>query len=274
MNAPAISARCMAAGKGRADVFSDLSFDVGRATFTALVGTNGSGKTTLFETLLGLVRLRRGVVRLLGRSPAAVRAEVAYLAQSSNLSCDDAFIGREFVAAAYRGHHWGWNWRRRDATRAVDHALDQVDALNLAGRRLGELSGGQRQRLLIAQALVNQPQLLLMDEPLAQLDPLAQQHIVALTAHLRDALGMAVVLSTHDINAVADTADRVLYLAGGRGCEGSIDEVVNDATLTALYGLPMHVVRERGQRFVMRDDGAHQLSSTCNYTSIVGTQRA
>ena len=250
---PVISARGLAAGKGKANAFSGLSFDIAPASFTALVGSNGSGKTTLFEVLLGLVGARAGSVEILGATPRAARKQVAYVPQASRLMHDSQFVGREFVAAAYRGQCWGMTWCCRAAATAVDRALTQVDAQKLAGRKLSQLSGGQRQRLLIAQALVNEPQLVFMDEPLAQLDPAAQEHIVELTAGLRDELGIAVLFSTHDVNPLVDLADRVLYLAGGRGRIGTVEEVVTDEVLSMLYGVPMHVVRERGEVLVMRD---------------------
>lgn len=256
MDTPAITVENIAAGKGTAEVFSGLSFEIAPSSFTAMVGANGSGKTTLFEALLGLVKLRTGRVQILGKTPRAVRSQVAYVPQASRLLHDGQFIGREFVAAAYNSQRWGLTWRRRVVAEAVDRALEQVGAQDLARRRLAELSGGQRQRLLIAQALVNQPKLVFMDEPLAQLDPGAQEHITALAASLSESLGIAVLFSTHDVNPLTAVADRVLYLARGQGRIGSIDEIINDATLSALYDAPMHVVRERGQLFVMQDRSA------------------
>lgn len=267
-NEPLVRAAGLAAGKGRTPAFSDLDFDLAPGSFTALAGPNGSGKTTLFETLLGLVPARHGQVRVLGGRPRAARRQVAYVPQSARLGHDGHFSGREFVAAAYRSDRWGPTWRWRSAARAVDAALALVDGQALAGRRLNRLSGGQRQRLMIAQALVNSPRLLFMDEPLAQLDPAAQAQVVALAAQLRDELGIAVLFSTHDVNPVIDTADRVLYLAGGQGRIGTIDEVITDAGLTGLYGVPMRVLRDRGQLFVMRDDApsANCASLDCECT--------
>lgn len=243
----------ISAGKGEANVFDELSFQIPPASFTALVGANGSGKTTLFETLLGLVDLRGGTLEVLGESPHAARTKVAYVPQSSQRAHDGQFIGREFVAAAYCGNRWGMTLNRRAEQNAVERALRQVDAEPLAGTKLSRLSGGQRQRLLVAQALVNEPQLIFMDEPLAQLDPAAQDQIVGLAARLRDELGVAVLFSTHDVNPLVGIVDRVLYLAHGRGCIGTVDEVVTDEVLSGLYGVPMHVVRDRAGLLVTRD---------------------
>ncbi|NNC23995.1 ATP-binding cassette domain-containing protein [Salinisphaera sp. USBA-960] len=263
MSAPneqsAIIANGLTVGKGGVRILNDLSFEMPAASFTALVGANGAGKTTLFETLLGLVEPHAGSVRVLDQLPARARQRIAYVPQAVQLSCDAHFLGRDFVAAAYRGHRWGMPLRPRAVARAVDSALASIGAESLGQRRLAALSGGQRQRLMVAQALVNQPGLLLMDEPLAQLDPAAQHEIVELAAHLRDVYGISVLFSTHDVNPVVGVTDHVLYLACCQGRIGHVDEIITDQVLTELYGVPMHVVRERGQIFVMRDtqqDGA------------------
>ncbi|MGN8159835.1 metal ABC transporter ATP-binding protein [Salinisphaera sp. RV14] len=270
-----VSVQDLAAGKAGEPAFSGLDFDLAPASFTALAGPNGCGKTTLFETLLGLVPPIAGHVRVLGRTPQEARRGVAYVPQGTRLTHDGQFSGREFVAAAYASHRWGPTWRWRDAARAVNAALALVDGQALADRRLNSLSGGQRQRLMIAQALVNSPRLLFMDEPLAQLDPGAQAQVVALAERLRQELGLAVLFSTHDVNPIADVADRVLYLAGGQGHIGAIDEVVTAAGLSRLYGVPMHVVRDRGRLFVMRDEapGANCARLDCDCAPVDARQR-
>lgn len=249
-----IAAHDVTTGKGRKATLTGLSFEITEASFTALVGPNGSGKTTLFETLLGLVPARRGTVTVLGGAPAAARSRMAYVPQSNRLLHDGQFAGREFVAAACDAHRWGLPWHWRERAQRVDWALAQVDAEALARRRLAHLSGGQRQRLLIAQALVNRPRLLLLDEPLSQLDPAAQEQIVSLVERLCRDHGITVLFSTHDVNALVGVADRVLYLAGGRGRIGAVNEVVTDNVLSQLYGLPMHVVSEHGRVFVIREN--------------------
>lgn len=268
---PAVVASRLSAGKGRANTFDQLSFEIAPSSLTALVGANGSGKTTLFEVLLGLIGLRSGTLEVLGGAPDAARTRISYVSQTHQRVHDGGFTGREFVAAAYRGECWGINRDRRTASRAIERAVAQVGAQQLAGLRLAHMSGGQRQRLLIAQALVNEPQLMLMDEPLAQLDPAAQDQIVALVARLRDKLGIAVLVSTHDVNPFVRVADRVLYLANGRGRIGTVDEVVNDEVLSALYGVPMRVLRDRAGTVVMRD---HAVVPTADRPDITQPRQA
>lgn len=246
-----VEARGIAAGKGRETAFSGLSFRIEPGSFTALVGPNGAGKTTLFESILGLITPTAGELRVQGEAPRRMQRHIAYVPQASGIAHDDALIGREFVLAAFEAHRLGLAMprARRRAREAVACALETVDARDLAERRLSTLSGGQRQRLLIAQALVNRPRLILLDEPLSQLDPAARDWIVSVASSLARR-GIAVIFSTHDVNPVLGACDRVLYLAHGRGRMGSVDEIICEQTLSELYATPMRVIRDGGRRFV------------------------
>ncbi|WP_157956836.1 metal ABC transporter ATP-binding protein [Salinicola aestuarinus] len=258
---PAVEARDIAAGKGSDPAFSALSFRIEPGSFTALVGPNGAGKTTLFESILGLIAPHSGELRVLGDKPCRMRRQTAYVPQAAGIAHDDALIGREFVCAACNAHRLGVALprARRRAREAVNAALDTVGARDLAERRLSTLSGGQRQRLLIAQALVEQPRLILLDEPLSQLDPAARDWIVTVARRLTER-GIAVIFSTHDINPVLGACDRVLYLAQGRGRIGSVDEIICERTLSELYATPMRVIRDSGRRFVFEGGQSRALA--------------
>jgi zinc/manganese transport system ATP-binding protein len=146
-----------------------------------------------------------------------------------------------------------FGFSRLDAAtrREIDAALDLVDARELAERPLSELSGGERQRLLLSQALIGRPKLLLLDEPLISLDPAHQLGVVEIVARLRRELGVAVLFSAHELNPLLNAIDRVLYLGQGAAALGTVDEVVNSATLSRLYGAEVEVVRVRDRVFVM-----------------------
>jgi zinc/manganese transport system ATP-binding protein len=139
----------------------------------------------------------------------------------------------------------------------VSAALDLVGATDLARRPLAQLSGGERQRIMLAQALLGRPKLLLLDEPLISLDPNHQQVVVELVSRLHRELGIAVLMSAHEINPLLRDIDRVLYLGNGQAALGTVDEVITGPVLSRLYGAEIEVMRVGGRIFVMA--GAHDL---------------
>jgi zinc/manganese transport system ATP-binding protein len=165
--------------------------------------------------------------------------------------------GWDFVASAARGHRWGLPLPDRATRRDVAWALELVQAEKLARRPLVELSGGERQRLLLAQALLGRPHLLLLDEPLISLDPYRQHAVVELTRTLQRDLGITVLFSAHEINPLLGALDRVLYLGNGQAALGQVDQVITGPVLSRLYGAEIDVVRVNGRIFVMA--GGHDV---------------
>ncbi|MDE2120268.1 MAG: ATP-binding cassette domain-containing protein [Betaproteobacteria bacterium] len=264
--APAVRARGLRLARGAHDVIAELDLDIARGSIVGLFGSNGAGKTTLLQALAGLLALRGGELQVLGDPPSRSRRRIGYVAQ---VVPDGGFARvrvRDFVASAWQGQRWGLCVSppaRRERTAAVREALRAVGAGHLEERGMDTLSGGERQRVCIAQALVNPVSLLLLDEPLANLDPRAQLGLLDMVRGLRDRQQLTVVLSAHDINALLPVMDRVLYLAGGRGRLGGIDDVIDDAALSTLYGEPMAVARHDGYMFIhpargfMAEQAAH-----------------
>ena len=163
--------------------------------------------------------------------------------------------GWEFVAGVINGHRLGLPFAGKAARAEVARVLDLVGASELARHPLAEISGGERQRLLLAQALIGCPNLLLLDEPLVNLDPNFQASVVALTASLRAELGITVLFTAHELNPLLGAIDRVLYLGCGQAALGTVDEVITGPVLSRLYGTEIEVVRSHGRIFVMA--GAH-----------------
>ncbi len=241
-------------------VLTDVNFCVEAAEFTGLIGSNGAGKTTLLRMMLGLIAPVRGEV--LWPTRARELRRVGYVPQKITLDADVPLRVRDFVALGDDGHRFGLRRRRPDTWARVEEMLDAVEASALAPRRIGALSGGELQRVLLAHALVSRPELLLLDEPLANLDPGATQDIVQLLARVRDRQRVAVVLSAHDINALVGVMDRVVYIANAHVASGPTDEVVRPDVLSALYGHHVDVVRVHGRVLVVSGDapagvGAH-----------------
>ena len=149
------------------------------------------------------------------------------------------------------GHRWGPGWPSRRREALIDRVLDEVDARHLAKASMGELSGGERQRLLLAQALVSEPDLLLLDEPTASLDIAHSAEVIDLVDRVRQSRGISVLLAAHDVNPLVTRIHRVLYLANGRSHAGPPDEVITSEVLSRLYGAPVEVVAALGRRFVV-----------------------
>src|SRR6202034_209904 len=148
---------------------------------------------------------------------------------------------RDLVGLGIDAHRFGIALPSRARRARIDEILEAVDARGFADQRVGSLSGGEQQRVLIAHALIGRPKLLLLDEPLANLDLGSGQEIVALLHKIAEEQHVAVLLSAHEMNPLLPVMDRIVYLAGGRAASGTTDEVVRDEVLSELYGQEVHV---------------------------------
>jgi zinc/manganese transport system ATP-binding protein len=237
---------------GGRTVLSDVGFAIGDREFVGVLGPNGAGKTTLLRALLGLVRPAAGRIRVLGAVPARGNPSVGYMPQARAGTGGIRLRGWDFVAAAAGGgHRWGLPIPTHAERQDVTRVLELVGAADLARRPLADLSGGERQRLLLAQALLGRPRLLLLDEPLISLDPRHQHGVVSLVRAVQKELGIAVLFSAHELNPLLGALDRVLYLGGTRAAIGTVDEVITGPVLSRLYGAEIEVVRLGGRIFVM-----------------------
>jgi zinc/manganese transport system ATP-binding protein len=234
-------------------VLDRVRFVLREGEFTGLIGSNGAGKTTLFRVILGLQELSAGQVRLGGRARSRRNPSIGYVPQKINLDPDMPLRARDLIGLGLDGHRLGIplpSRRRRDL---VDDMLDAVDGTRFADARVGTLSGGEQQRVMIAHALISRPRLLLLDEPLANLDIRSGHEVVALLSRIAAEQRIAVLISAHEMNPLLPVMDRIVYLAGGRAATGTTDEVVRSETLTALYGSPVEVLRVHGRILVVSD---------------------
>ena len=239
---------------GRRDILSAASFTVEDGEFIGMLGANGAGKTTLMRAALGLTPVASGAISILDRPVTRGHSSIGYMPQNRGLAPGVRLTGYDVVASAAIGARFGFA-RLDKATRLeIDWALDHVDARDLARRSISELSGGERQRLLLSQALLGRPQLLLLDEPLISLDPAHQKGVVDIARRLRDELKVAIVFSAHELNPLVNAIDRVLYLGAGAAVIGPVDEVVTGPVLSRLYGAEIEVVRIKDRFFVMAGD--------------------
>lgn len=236
---------------GGRNVLDDVTITIAAGEFTGLIGSNGAGKTTLLRAILGLQRLSAGTVRILGKPLARTNRSIGYVPQKVLFDPDLPLRARDLVALGLDGHRFGLPLRSRARSEAVDDMIAAVGADSFADARIGRLSGGEQQRILIAHALVGRPGLLLLDEPLANLDLRSGQEVVELLRGLTVERGIAVLLSAHDVNPLLPVMDRVVYLADGRAASGATAEVITEEVLSALYRHHVDVIDVHGRILVI-----------------------
>jgi zinc/manganese transport system ATP-binding protein len=241
--------------RGGRVVLDNVSAAIRAGEFIGVFGPNGSGKSTLLRAILGLLPPLSGAIRVFGTPPARGNRSAGYLPQQRAAFADLPIRGWDFVASAWQGERWGLPLVGGRGRREVARVITRVEAQALARRSLSQLSGGELQRLLLAQALLGGPRLLLLDEPLISLDPHFQQAVIALVRDIQQAEEMTVLFTAHDPNPLLGVMDRVLYLGNCRAAIGTVDEVITDEVLSRLYDMPIEVLRIRDRVVVVARHG-------------------
>jgi zinc/manganese transport system ATP-binding protein len=246
---------------GGRTIWQDVTFDVRSGEFIAILGPNGAGKSTLLKVLLGVLPVSEGSMRVLGAPVRRGNVQVGYLPQRRSFDADVRVRGRDVVRLGLDGNRWGvplpglqrlWGGARaREAAARVEEVIDLVGASHYAHRPIGELSGGEQQRLLIAQALVTRPRILLLDEPLESLDLNNQQIISALIRRVSLEQQVTVLMVAHDVNPILSYLDRVIYIGCCQTAIGTPQEVITSETLSRLYEAPIEVLRTSDGRIVV-----------------------
>jgi len=248
---------------GGREILRDVSFSVRAGEFTGLIGPNGAGKTTLLKVILGLQAPTAGRVLLNGKPrPRRGGRLIGYVPQKLSIDPDMPLRARDVVALGIDGNRLGFPLPSAARRELVTEALLAVGAEAYADARVGELSGGEQQRVMIAHAVISKPRLLLLDEPLANLDLRSEQGIVSVLARLAREQQIAVLISAHDMNPLMRETDTVVYVAAGRAAAGRTDDVIRTEVLSALYGSHVEVLHVHGRVLVVageEPDPAHHL---------------
>ncbi len=239
-------------GYGRRAVLTDISFSIPKGDFLGLVGPNGAGKTTILRTILGSLRPLGGTVEV---TPGL---RFGYVPQRDSLSYDFPLTVQEVVLMG-RYDRIGLGRRpTADDRRLATLSLEHVGIASLAARQFADLSGGQKQRTLIARALVGTPDILVLDEPTNGMDLVSTIHILGLVRELYERDGLTVLMVSHALNEVANYVERIALVMEGMFRIGSVDEIMNEPTLSKMYGIPVDVESMNGHRIVLARRGVSQ----------------
>jgi zinc/manganese transport system ATP-binding protein len=237
------------------EVLHDVSFGIRPGELTGLIGSNGAGKTTLFRVILGLQAPNAGSVLVDGGARSRRNPLIGYVPQKFVLDPDMPLRARDLVGLGLDGHRLGISRPSRTRRARIEEMLAAVGAQDFADARVGNLSGGEQQRVLIAHALIGRPKLLLLDEPLANLDLRSAHEVVALLARIAAEQAIAVLISAHEMNPLLPVMDRIVYVAAGRAASGSVEEVVRADVLSELYGHHVDVLNVHGRVLVVAGAG-------------------
>ncbi len=248
----AVELDCVCVRYGTVEALHDVTLRIPRGVSVAVIGPNGSGKSTLLGVLSGLIEASSGTARVLGEPVPPRRGRVAHVLQDTAVRPELPMTVAETVRLGTYAE-LGLLRRTSSALRErIRVAVERLEVADLLGRQLPELSGGQRQRVLIAQGLVQDAELLLLDEPVAGLDVTSQRIILEVIAEERDR-GHTVITTTHDIGS-ASRADLVVLVATDVVAFGTPAEVLTPANLSRAFDGHLHVLPDGT---LVLDDPAH-----------------
>ena len=221
------------------EVLTDISFEIAAGDYVGLVGPNGSGKTTLVRAILGVARPLTGKIALFGQALDQFQDwhKVGYLPQKlGGFNPNFPATVREVASLGLIARKSFPMRLDRADQRAVDRALERLGIADIGQKLIGELSGGQQQRALIARAIVGDPELIILDEPSAALDPESREHFFTILRDLNRNSRVTMILVTHDMGTIGQYADKLLYIDRKIIFYGGFDEFCRSENMTALFG--------------------------------------
>lgn len=259
----AIECKQLSLAYGQRCIFQDFTAFINPGEFIAILGANGAGKSTLLRSILGLIAPSKGSISLFGQTVLKGAAFIGYMPQMRQ-NLGSSLSAYAWLGANLNGYQWGLPVLSAKQTEELQRVIQLVNAEKIVNRPYRLLSGGERQRLLLAQALLNKPKILLLDEPLMNLDPYYQATLVSLIDEIRLQYGITILFTSHDINPLLTSVDRVLYLAKGKAVIGVVNEIINSKKLSELYGLDIQVIQHEQQLFVINKElGFHHHVNHC-----------
>jgi len=236
--APIISFRDVSYAYGRAKVLEGINLDIEAEEFFGIIGPNAAGKSTLLKLMLGILQADEGEIRVTGRGPAEARGRIGYVPQYPSFPRDFPITVVDVVLLGCLGRTSRFGGFSHQDRAAAMEALEVVEIPHLAARPIAGLSGGQVQRMLIARALAGRPEILVLDEPTANIDLQAEENIFALLKQYNE--HMTIIVVSHDIAFISGYVDRVGCLNRTLLCHET--EAISGKTIEELYGTPVKMI--------------------------------
>lgn len=249
--APAIDANHVSVQYEHVFALQDVSFRLPQGDHLAVVGPNGAGKTTLFQVISGILKPTSGTLEIYGHTPGG-HVCIAYVPQRSQVDWDFPVTVSQVVMMGRIRKLGFFHWPKRDDWNFVHNALARVELGDKVDRQIGELSGGQQQRVFLAQALAQEAELILLDEPLSGLDLPSQEAIFNILAKLKEE-GITVVVATHDLDLAADKFDQVMLLNRSLISFGTPSEALTTPSLMNAYGGHLHKLPDQENLIMLTD---------------------
>lgn len=239
-------------------LIENINLHIHQGEFIGILGPNGSGKSTFLCSLLGLIQPLSGKLSIFDQKPQKGNVTIGYMPQIRKYTLPTYLTSRALIEACDQGTYYGIPLLSQAKKMRIQKLLELVNAEHYADRPFSDLSGGEKQRIYLAQALLGDPQILLLDEPLANLDPKIQKKFIELLKQIQSNLNMTILFTAHDPNPLLTAMDRVLYFAQGKTAIGTVTEIITTDTLSALYGVPVEVLQFKDRLLVIGDHFAEE----------------
>ncbi|HSX47829.1 MAG TPA: metal ABC transporter ATP-binding protein [Patescibacteria group bacterium] len=248
-----IEAKGLSAGYRNKVIWDNADFCIKKGEFVGVLGPNGAGKSTLIKLLLGLNSPLRGSLKLFNNLPKRGNLKIGYVPQRRIIDEQNNIEVYEFIRMGLIGTKWGFSLPNKTKVERneIYKILEETNSKELAHRPIGQLSGGELQRIFLAQALINKPDLLLLDEPLTNLDIRREAELIRLIADIVKSHEITVLLIAHDINPLLPYTDNLIYIVNGKIVKGTTKEIINSKTLSQLYGAHIDVLKDKHGRLAV-----------------------
>lgn len=248
-----ITTNALTIGYDQHPIVTNINLTINKGEFIGILGSNGSGKSTFLRALLGLIKPISGDIHVLNAKPYHGNTQIGYMPQMRSQTTVANLTSRALLEITYQGLALGLPLPSAQCKNEIERILSIVKANHYADRPFKQLSGGERQRIYLAQALLGNPCILLLDEPLSNLDPKYQDVFVVLLNEIRLSLNVTILFTAHDPNPLLHIMNRVLFFANGKAIIGDTNDIMTSKTLSDMYGTPIEVVQFKDRLFVLSE---------------------